>query len=119
MAAPVLYEVVDGRGRTVKIHEPSWNHMTRGHPELQGAEEAVRLTIGDPDMVLRPQNRPKGRGIDRRVNCRLGTHSGYKHLYVVVPIDYQGEESWMVTAYLSPSPPKGKLLFVRVPIRWS
>ena len=119
MAAPLRFEVQDGRGRTVKVLEPCWSHVLRGHPEMAAAEEAIRLTIRDPDMVIRPANRPKGRGIDRRVNCRLGTLPGYKQLYVVVPIDYEGEESWMVTAYIAPAPPKGDLIFVRVPFRWS
>jgi hypothetical protein len=119
MFAHVLYEVPDGRGRSVAVLAPCWNHAITGHPELADAEEAIRLTISDPDMVIRPANRPKGRGIDRRANCRLGPHPRYNQLYLVVPIDYQGQESWMVTAYLSPRPPKGDLIFVRVPFRWS
>jgi len=119
MAAPLRFEAPDGRGRVVKVHEASWNHVLRGHPEMAGAEEAIRLTISDPDLVIRPANRPKGRGIDRRVNCRLGPHPSYNTFYVVVPIDYQGQESWLVTAYVSPRIPKGDLIFVRVPFRWS
>jgi hypothetical protein len=119
MAPGIRFEVSDGRGILVKVLEPCWTHVLKGHPELRAEEEAVKLTISNPDFVIRPANRPKGPGIDRRVNCYLGAHSRYKELYVVVPIDYQGKESWIVTAYLSPRPPKGDLIFVRVPLRWS
>ena len=119
MAVRVLFEVEDGRGKPVRVLEPSWKHVVRRHPEMADQEEAIRLTISDPDMVVRPSKRPRGRGIDRRVNCRLGAHSGYNQLYVLVPIDYAREENRMVTAYLSPRPPKGDLIFVRVPFRWS
>ena len=119
MAVHVLFEVPDGRGRPVRVLEPSWAHVIRNHREMAGEEEAIRLTIGDPDLVVRPANRPKGRGIDRRVNCRMGAHSRYKYPYVLVPIDYAHEESWMVTAYLSTRSPMGDILFVRVPFRWS
>jgi len=119
MAPRTLFEVPDGRGKLVRVYEPSWRHVLKGHPELAGEEEAVRLTISDPDMVIRPSNRPQGRNIDRRVNVRLGPHSRYNELYVVVPIDYSREESWLVTAFVSAQTPKGDLLFVRVPFRWS
>jgi hypothetical protein len=119
MVPRVRFEVPDGRGILVKVFEPCWDHAVKGHPEMREEDEAVKLTISDPDLVIRPANRPKGRGVDRRVNCYLGAHSRYKDPYVVVPIDYQGKESWMLTAYLSPRPPKGDLIFVRVPFRWS
>ena len=47
----------------------------------------------------------------------MEAHSSYTRLYVLVPIDYGDQENWVVTAYLSPVPPKGELLFVRVPFR--
>jgi hypothetical protein len=119
MAPRTLFEVPDGRGKIVRVLEPCWKHVIRNHRELVGEEQAIRLTISDPDVVVRPANRPRGRGIDRRVNCRLGPHSRYNQLYLVVPIDYSNEENWMVTAYVAPRMPKGDLLFVRVPFRWS
>jgi hypothetical protein len=120
MAPQILFEVPDGRGKPVRVFEHTWRqHVLVRHPEFEDGEEAVRLTISDPDIVVRPPKRPRGIGVDRRVNCRLGAHSRYNELYVVVPIDYAREESWLVTAMLSARTPKGDLVFVRVPIRWS
>jgi hypothetical protein len=84
-------------------------------------KEALRLTISDPDLVVRPPKtkRPRGRGIDRRINCRLGPHSRYNALYVWVPIDYEREGGQVRTAYLSSRTPKGELIFVRIPTHWS
>ena len=95
--------------------------MVEHHPEMSGAEEAVHATIREPDLVVRPtkKKRVRGRGIDRRINCRLGPHSRYNELYVWVPIDYNDQKGLVRTAYLSSRTPKGELLFVRVPARWS
>jgi hypothetical protein len=119
MASGVVFEVADGRGRMVQLREKQWQHIVDGHPELHGEEEALRLTISDPDIVVRPRSRARGRGIERRVNCRRDAHSRYNQLYLWVPIDYGRDESWVVTAYLTPLPPKGELLYVRIPFRES
>lgn len=117
MARRVLFNVHDGRGRTVQMREEQWRHIVKGHPEMEGEEAAIQTVIADPDVVVRPKGRARGRGIERRVNCRRDAHSGYNRLYVLVPIDYAEEEAWVVTAYLSPLPPKGDFLYVRFPAR--
>jgi hypothetical protein len=117
MPNPVLFDITDGRGRIVVLREKQWSHITEGHPEMEGEEHAVRLVVSDPDMVVRPHARATGRGIERRVNCRMDAHSRYKRLYVLVPIDYGPDENWIVTAYVTPAPPKGQLLYVRFPDR--
>jgi len=119
MASNVLFEAVDGRGRTVQIREKQWQHIVDRHPEMKGEEEAIKLAISDPDMVVRPHPhaRARGRGIERRINCRRDAHSRYNRMYVLVPIDYSQEENWVVTAYVTPVPPKGVLLYVRFPDR--
>jgi hypothetical protein len=118
VASPVLWEVSDGRGRIVQMREKQLNHLL-DHTSMHGEEDAIRLTISDPDVVVRPTARAKGRGIERRVNCRRGAHSRYKWLYILVPIDYGRQENWVVTAYPSANLPKGDLLYVRIPFRES
>jgi hypothetical protein len=113
----VPFELVDGRGRRVTVTTKAWTHVSEAHPEL--SEQAVRLAVADPDMVIRPTSRPRRRHVDRRVNARLGAHDRYENLYVVTVVDYGADENRLVTAYLSPQPPKGELLFVRFPIRGS
>jgi hypothetical protein len=113
----VTFELTDGRGLPVSVTAGSWRHVLTGHPEM--TEDAVRVAVSDPDMVIRPRNRPKGRHIDRRINVRLGGHERYNALYVVVVVDYGAQENWLITAYLSPRPPKGDLIFVRFPVDWS
>jgi hypothetical protein len=114
MSQAVLFELIDGRGVPVSVTSSTWNHIKLNHREM--TEEAVRLAVGDPDMVIRPANRRRGRHIDRRANLRLGAHARYNNLYVAAFLDYGGPENRLVTAYLSPRPPKGDLLFVRFPI---
>ena len=113
----MLFELIDGRGRPVSVTAQSWAHVLHGHREMR--ENAVRLAVGDPDMVIRPANRVRGRHIDRRVNARIGADGRYAALYVVAVLDYGVNENRLVTAYLTPQPPKGDLLFVRAPLRRS
>jgi hypothetical protein len=109
----VVFEVLDGRGKPVVITAEAWKHLIRRHPEMD--EESIRAAIADPDIVVRPANRKKGRGIDRRINLRLGAHARYDRLYVVVVIDYGAKANRLITAYLSGNTPKGALIFVRIP----
>jgi hypothetical protein len=116
MGSPVRFEVADGRGRTVQLRQKQWEHIVEGHAtEMVGQEDALKIAISDPDVVVRPHGRAKKRGIERRVNCRRDCHSRYKELYVLVVIDYGKEENWVVTAYVTPLPPKGDYLYVRFP----
>jgi hypothetical protein len=117
MASPVLWTVSDGRGKPVDVRAKQWQHVCDRHKEMVGEEEAVRLTISDPDVVVRPDSRARGRGIERRVNCRLAAHSRLGGLYVWVPIDYGQSESWLVTAYPAAGLPNGEPLYVRIPFR--
>jgi hypothetical protein len=116
MANPVRWSVEDGRGKTVLVRQKQWEHIEL-HKAMQDEEEAVRLTISDPDVVIRPDSRVRGRGIERRVNCRLAAHSRYNALYVWVPIDYGPTENWVVTAYPNAGLPEGEVLYVRIPFR--
>jgi hypothetical protein len=116
VASPVLWEVPDGRARLVQMREKQMEHLLE-HKSMEGEEDAIRLTISDPDVVIRPKARARGRGIERRVNCRRGAHSRYNALYLLVPIDYGPKENWVVTAYPSANLPKGDLLYVRIPFR--
>src|ERR1044072_2656354 len=109
----VLFEVTDGRGRSVVVTTTAWEHVLDHHPEMD--EDSIRAALTDPDMVVRPASRKKGRGIDRRINLRLGAHSRYDRLYVVVVIDY-GATNRLIPAYLSGNTPKGELIFVRIPL---
>jgi hypothetical protein len=113
----VLFEVSDGRGEPVLVTENAWKHVLAGHPEMD--EDSIRRAIADPDMVVRPANRRKGRGIDRRINLRLGAHRRYDSLYVVAVIDYGSDSNRLITAYLTGSTPKGELIFVRIPLERS
>jgi hypothetical protein len=117
VASPVLWTVQDGRGKTVQVREKQWAHIEGKHPVMSGEEEAIRRTVSDPDIVIRPSSRVRGRGIERRVNCRLGAHSRYNGLYVWVPIDYGTKENWVVTAYPNAGLPEGDVLYVRIPFR--
>ena len=113
---PVLWEVVDGRGRIVRMRQERLEHVF-AHTSMRGEDEAIRLTISDPDVVVRPAGRPRNGETERRVNCRLGAHSRYKAPYILVPIEYGRQENWVVTAYPSINLPNGDLLYVRIPFR--
>ena len=113
----VIFETEDRDGVSVKLNGPQWKHITLGHPEMEEAMEAIRLTVEDPDVVARTSIRPRDPDGERRVAARLGTHPRYRGLWVWVPIEYCPTGNWVTTAYLSPLPPEGDLLYVRLPSR--
>ena len=103
---PVL-EVQDWKGDLVRLYEAQWDHIRSKHPEMAEELEAIRLTISDPDVVVKSYG-------TRLVASRGETHSRFRRLYVRVPIEYSPGRNWVTTAYVDQLPPKGDLIYVRI-----
>ena len=111
----VLFEVRDYDGNIVSLDEERFLKHICKHPEMKGAEDAIRKTIENPGYVLSaPNQKPTHSEGERRVLIRLGAHPRYSSLNVIVPIEYSPAGNWVVTAYVSFSPPaQGEVLYVR------
>ena len=113
----MVFDVEAGDGQRVRLLEAQRKHICRRHPEMRGAEEAIKLTISDPDVVVRSSALSQDPGGERRINSRLGAHPRYRDLHVRVPIEYSDRGNWVVTSHIALLPPDGELLYVRVVAR--
>ena len=107
---PLIFEEPDWNGRPVRLYRKSWAHALQGHPELEEQEDAVRRSITDPHLVTSSTTH-----VGREVCSHLGACFTRSRLWMRVPIAYAGQENVVITAYLTPEPPRGTILHVRRP----
>lgn len=111
------WKVPDHEGNDVCLYQEQWDHVLRRHPEMRGHERCLRLAIFDPEIVVRTPHRARYADGERRTLCKLGAHPHHAALYVMVPIEYGADgHNFVVTAHVGPLPPKGDLIYVRLPI---
>ena len=94
--------LTDHQGRVVRLTDERLTHILE-HPEMRGMESALEETLRHPTLVFESE-------IDFavRLNYRFyfGTRIGDKWLCVVVK--YAQEDAFVLTAYLTDKPKKGK-----------
>jgi hypothetical protein len=114
-----MFEVEDYQGNVVRLYAAQWkSHILRNHPEMEGALEGLKLTISDPDVVVASTSRGRAAGCERVVASRLGAHPAHRNLYLRVVVEYDAMgKNWVCTSHVSPLPPTGELLYVRIPSR--
>jgi hypothetical protein len=109
-----IFEVADYAGDLVRLDRSRFEqHIVRGHPEMNGGEDAIRTAIEDPTFVVRTNHLPSHPQGERRTCYRRGADPRHPRLYVVVPIEYSPSSNWVVTAHLSQVPPSGEVIYVR------
>jgi hypothetical protein len=111
---PPRIKVTDRDGQIVTMSQKSWQHMLKGHPEMEPHEDEIRRTISDPDFVVRSPQEPLDPSGERRVACRHEPMIRKSRPYLYVPIEYCARGNWVISAYLDAFPPKGEPLFVRI-----
>ena len=110
------WSVPDHERKDVGLYEDQWDHIVRGHEEMRGHERCIKLTIFDPEIVVRTPHSPRHAGGERRTLCKLGVHPDHSSLYVMVPIEYGADgQNFVVTAHVGPLPPRGDWIYVRLP----
>jgi hypothetical protein len=98
----------DYQGRDVRLTDERLAHVLE-HPEMRGMESALEETVRHPTLVIESRT-----DSPVRLNYRFyfGTRVGDKWLCVV--IKYAPEDAFVVTAYLTDKPKRGKQIW---PIR--
>jgi hypothetical protein len=92
--------------------------VLEGHPEMEGLEGLVQLTIEDPDYVVKSETPAKHPSGERWVCCRYEPKIRKSRPYLRVVIEYSPTGNWVPTAYLDALPPKGEVVkFVRLVAR--
>lgn len=97
-AKEILFTIPDRDDIPIHLTRERWeSHILVGYPAMAKHLEAIKLTINDPDYILRSDKRA-----DTKLFYRLGVTEGrYSNLYVVVVIRYTASEGFVRTAYLA------------------
>lgn len=108
MTIPLVLEVQDQWGRTIRLTEEVWNnHVLEGHSELADHLNAVHDTLVTPDLVRYSATRPDG-------ECfyQFGVVPTFPRRYLKVAVRFiaaDGGIGYVSTIYLSRNvPPKEK-----------
>lgn len=97
--------LIDYEGRAIRLTEERWRHISE-HPEMEGMREALEETLRAPEVVHESMSDPAAR-LHYRFYHR--TMVGGKYLCAVVKL--AGEDAFVVTAYLTDRPKKGRVLW--------
>lgn len=97
--------VKDFQGLSVRLSDERALHIME-HPEMKGMTEAIEETLANPLEVVESLSDP-----DAHLYYRfyLGTKVGDKYLCVVVKISEK--DAFVLTAYLTDSIKKGRILW--------
>ncbi len=97
--------LIDYEGRAVRLTEERLAHILE-HPEMQEMEARLAETVRQPVLVTESRADPSAQLSYR---FYLGTRVGDKWLCVVVR--YAPEDAFVLTAYLTDKPKKGKQIW--------
>lgn len=93
----ILASAKDSLGRTVVLTQERWDHVLRGHRQMEGLELAVMRVVENPEMKLK------------------GNYEGAEKLYaqglgpakwLAVVVAYSGLQGQVITAYPHTKEPK-------------
>jgi hypothetical protein len=100
-----LKTLQDYQQRPVRLTDERLAHILE-HPEMKGMETAIGETLLHPAMVIESGADPAA---ELSYRYYTGTRVGDKWLCVVVK--YAREDAFVLTAYLTDQPKKGKQLW--------
>lgn len=90
-----VWNATDPLGRKVKLSAKRMKHVRDGHPEMTGAESAMKSTVEDPNVIYTSNSVPTC-----DVYFKMGAHSDYPSLYVKVVVQHEVEPGQVLTSHL-------------------
>jgi hypothetical protein len=97
--------LTDYSGRDIRLTDERLGHIL-DHPEMRGLEAFLEDALRRPEIVMESVADPEARLFYRQLE---ETRVGVKWLCVVVK--YRGNDAFVLTAYLTDRPKKGKQLW--------
>ncbi len=89
----MVFEIVDRKGRNIKLTAERWKHIKERHPELSNKIELIQQTMIAPSFQVQDETNP---------------HLFYNHtydkevqLYLIIAIKYLNNEGFIITAFYS------------------
>lgn len=92
----VVARATDADGRVVELTEERWRHITSGHPELSGLQDALMRAVEAPERRL------SGPAAEEEWLYVSGVGPSR---WLKVVVSYEGQRGFIVTAYARRSMP--------------
>ena len=97
----------DYEGRTIRLTDERLKHILE-HPELKHMDQAIEETLTNPERVVQSISDPEAH---LYYQFYIGTRVGDKYLCVVVKVTQN--DAFVLTAYLTDTIKKGKVIWRR------
>ena len=103
MSDKVFFTATDPEGRTIHLHENTWHHIKKGHPEIRGVGE-VKSVIQKPQVITEIPGRTS------LAYTKISRSDLYVNVYAKMDDTYL-KEGRVSSAYLTSKMPKGDVIW--------
>ena len=86
-----LFEIIDKRGKHVRLTFESWSHIRRDHPQVE--EEEIMITLTKPFKIVFIEEKNKA------YFFRYFKHKKLKEKYLRVIVKYLNGEGYIITSH--------------------
>ena len=100
-----IFKVTAYDGRTIRLSEAQWHHITFFHPEIQDQQKKITQVIQNPKVVL------EGATKDTRICYRFYPSTPVTSKYLAVIIKLLNREGFIITSYFTQRMRKGVVLW--------
>jgi hypothetical protein len=97
-----MQDVIDVRGRCIRLTEERVAHLETDHPEMKGQIERLRETVEAPDRIVTSRSDDKA-----ELNYRLYPETPVTTKFMCVVVKDSETDGFVVTAYYTDTEKKG------------
>ena len=99
-------DIVDVRGRIIRLTEERLTHLETDHPEMEGQIDRVRETLGQPERILLSRS-------DATVELyyRLYAQTPVTTKFMCVVVKDSENNGFLITAYYTGTEKKGTVVW--------
>ena len=97
--------VIDYEGNPVRLTDERLAHI-KGHLEMANMEASIKETLASPELVMQSLT-----DSEANLNYRYYYETLVGNKWLCVVVKYQKEDAFIITAYLTDKPKKGKQLW--------
>ena len=99
-------DLIDVRGRQIRLTEERAKHLETDNPEMKGQIERLHETVGAPDLIVESRTDQKS-----ELYYRLYTATPVTTKHMVVVVKDSETDGFVLTAYYTDTVKKGTLVW--------
>jgi molybdopterin synthase catalytic subunit len=105
----VVFKIFSKIGKTISLDEDRWRHVLN-HPEMKTQLDRIKETIMNPDEIRESTHDPSV-----LLFCKLYGETPVTEKYLLVVIETQNREGFIVTAFFTDRVKKGGVMWKKKP----